>query len=364
MSEQDFAPGARNAVAPRELFRRFPELRARIPWVPLADLPTPVERMARLEESLPGDARLFVKRDDLTNSGYGGNKVRKFEFVLAQAVASGATHVVTAGGWGSHHVLATAFFARRFGLATRAYVFPQPFNDHVGRQLLAMAACGAELVPCAGPSVAFARLAVARARRNAPFVIAPGGSTVAGMLGYVEAGLEIAAQVTRDELPPPDAIVTALGSGGTAAGLAVGLALAGLAAEVIAVRITSPVAANARYVDLLCRRVLRCLNSVVHTDLRPSVRVLGGYLGKGYGFPTAAGVAATRRARDTEGLRLEPSYTAKAMAAFTDVASRSASRGKTYMFLDTFSSSPLDSLVRAASPADLPPALRALFARA
>lgn len=362
MSGQDLSPGARNAAAPRELFRRFPELRARIPWVPLAGLPTPVERMARMEESLPGDARLFVKRDDLTSSGYGGNKVRKFEFVLAQAVASGATHVATAGGWGSHHVLATAFFARRFGLATRAYLFPQPFNDHVGNQLLAMAGCGAELVPCAGPSVAFARLAAARARRNAPFVIAPGGSTAAGMLGYVEAGLEIAAQVHRDELPSPDAIVTALGSGGTAAGLTVGLALAGLPTEVVAVRITSPVAANARYVSLLCRRVLRCLNLGV--DVRPAFRVLRGYLGEGYGYPTPAGVAAITRARDTEGLRLEPSYTAKAMAAFTDLASRPAARGKTYIFLDTFSSAPSDSLVGTATPADLPPALRALFARA
>lgn len=331
--------------------------------MPLADVPTPVERMLHLEVETPhaDDVRLFVKRDDLSNAIYGGNKVRKFEFVMARAAADRAREVATAGGWGSHHVLATAVFAKQIGIAARAYVFPQPMNDHVREQLLAMTGCGAELVPCCRPSDAFARLA--RARTPGLVRIPPGGSSPAGTLGYVEAGLEIAEQVERGELPVPDAVVVALGSGGTAAGLAVGLALAGLPTEVIAVPITSPLVANAARIRLLARAALKLLDPSAARDVHPRVRIARGYMGRGYGYPTPEALSAAERARATEGLRLEISYTAKAMAAFLDVASREAARGRTFVFLDTVSSRPLASLIGTATPDDLPPSLRRAFRR-
>ncbi|MFA5788023.1 MAG: pyridoxal-phosphate dependent enzyme [Actinomycetota bacterium] len=355
----------------RAIFRRLPDLARGLAWIPLGEFPTPVqflERLGKPYEERSG-TNLFVKRDDLSHPGYGGNKVRKFEFVLGKALTERASCLATAGGWGSHHALATAFFARQLGLSSRLYLFPQPVTEHVRRQLLAMFGCGASLFARSRPSLAYLSLAATSlGRAGRPFAIPPGGSTPEGILGYVDAGLELAEQVERGEAPRPDAVVVALGSGGTAAGLALGLALGGIDAEVLAVGITTPLVANLPYVEWLHRRALNLLRAHLSASemtalTHPRLRVVQGFLGRGYGYPSAAGAAAAKRALTTEGLPLEPTYTAKAMAALLSFASESAA-GKTYLFWDTFSSRPIDPLIDGASIRDLPADLRIAVQRA
>ena len=213
-------PGA--VVERRALFERAPRLADLLPFVPLADgLPTAVTQV--------GD-RIWVKRDDATDSRYGGNKVRKLEHLLAIAARRGGP-VLTAGAIGSHHVVATAVHAARLGLQVEAVRFPQPENPHVLAMAVKAEALGvrstmaprAELMP-----FVLARRWAQLAPRGATLVT-PGGSTPVGVLGYVGAGLELVEGFAAEGWDEPDDIYVALGSGGSAIGLALGLALGRLA---------------------------------------------------------------------------------------------------------------------------------------
>src|SRR3954469_6520611 len=179
----------------RELFRRFPQLQSTVPWVPLANLPTPVTSVA-----IPApDGRLVevaIKRDDLSGDIYGGNKLRKLEFLLADAKARGARRLITAGAFGSHHALATAVHGRRMGFDVTVVLFPQHVTPHVRDIVLMIAGLGAEIRFTR--RMEFVPVALARVRRSYgpdAYVIPPGGSDAIGTLGYVECGLELAQQI-------------------------------------------------------------------------------------------------------------------------------------------------------------------------
>jgi D-cysteine desulfhydrase len=309
----------------RALFDRLPRLADLVPFMALADgLPTPVEHVAE---------GLWVKRDDATTAGagtYGGNKVRKFEFVMPVAVRRGGP-LLTAGGAGSHHVFAAAVYARRLELDVEAVLYPQPDTDDVRETQAALAALGDVRVTRAPhayamPLVLAARLAALAPRR--PYLLWPGASTPLGTLGYVSAGLELAHQLPAE----PDVVVAPLGSGGTAVGLALGLALAGWRrAAVVAVRAADAVVTNVA--------VLRSLEAGTAALLalggwrpRPArFMVDRRWLGRGYGHPTEAGAAASERAAEL-GLPVEPTYTAKALASALD----RVDRGQSVAFVLTF----------------------------
>ena len=342
------------------LFARYPELAGRIPWRPLGDFPTPVER---LEGLLPPAVELWVKRDDRSAPLYGGNKVRKLEFLLAEALARGATSVSTLGAYGSHHVLATAFYARQAGLAPRAVVFPQPVTPHVLETLLGDAALGVEFSVAGSLLGVPPRVLGERLRRGCHY-LPPGGSSATGTLGYVTAAFELADQIERGECPRPDRIYVALGSRGTAAGLEVGLALAGLPTEVIAVRVVAAAITSRRSTLGLARRTEILIDPRLGMRGRraePRLRVDGRFLGPGYGHPTAAAKRAIEVAAGA-GLHLEATYTGKAVAALLTDGEAGLLDGRKVLFWNTFSSVDLRHLLdRSPGPMALPPRLRRLF---
>ncbi len=304
------------------LFRFCPSLEQRIPWVPLGHFPTPVEPV-RL-----GGRTVWVKRDDLSAQPYGGNKVRKLEFILGAARRDRIERLVTAGALGSHHALATAVFGRRLGFEVTLVLFPQRVNAHVRHVLLADQALGVELrftgrmetVPLA---VAAARWAH---RQEAVLTIPPGGSDAVGTLGYVSGGLELAEQVRRGEAPAPAVVHVAGGTLGTAAGMAIGLALAGLPVRIVATRITGRIVTNRHVLGKLVRGALALLEADVAVPdadaVLERVEIEEGWLGEGYGRSTPEGDAATALLGAT-GLQLDPTYTAKAAASL--LADESAS---------------------------------------
>jgi D-cysteine desulfhydrase len=332
----------------------------------LGRYPTPVERLPSL--STP-TTDLWVKRDDLTHEVYGGSKVRKLERLLAVARAAGADRIVTVGAAGSHHVLATTYFGGGAGFSIEAVLFPQPTTDHVIEVLGAAVALGVRAFPVA--SVGFAPLVVASRVLTGARFIPPGGSNVEGALGYVEAARELAMQVRRGELPEPDWCVTALGSGGTAAGLAAGLAAEGLKTRVVAVCILTPVWLAAFVSRILARAcATRIGTRLTGPALRARLVVDRRFVGNGYGHPTRVGEEAARRAEGEAGLRLDPTYTAKAFACALGLAGDPL-RG-TVLYWHTLSSAPIARLLDAApSPANgarpreaaLAPPLRMLLAR-
>ena len=191
-----------------------------------------------------GGVEVWLKNDGLYGTLYGGNKPRKLEFVLPRAIARGSRTVITTGPLGTHHGLATALYGRELGLKVALLLTYQQPNEHVLRQLCRMERAGAEMhYTGSGPWMVastpyYALRYLRRDGGRRPYLLGPGGSTPLGAAGYVNAGLELAAQVREGLLPEPKAIVLPVGSGGTAAGLALGLGIAGLQSKVVGVAVT------------------------------------------------------------------------------------------------------------------------------
>ncbi|HEX2569202.1 MAG TPA: pyridoxal-phosphate dependent enzyme [Polyangia bacterium] len=353
---------------PAALLSTFPALADRIPWQPLGHFPTPLQRIDHrfghlLGPFAPGGGTLWVKRDDLCGGPYGGNKVRKLEFLLSDAARRGARRLLTIGAYGSNHVLATTVYGRRAGFDVDAVLFPQPLSARVFDQLLAEAHAGARLIPTR--SYLGAGLAVARGRlRRGVYWIPAGGSSPLGVLGYVSAGLELAAQIRAGEAPPFDTIYVPLGSGSTAAGLWLGLALAGWAGRLIAVRVVDRIVANRTLVRWWAAggaRLLRRAGLATLPGTRPELYVDHRFFGPGYAHPTPAAEDAVAQAAQA-GLTLETTYTGKTLAALLEDARAGRLTGQNVLFIDTFNSLDLAPLLPPArDPALLPPLLARLY---
>jgi D-cysteine desulfhydrase len=335
----------------RPLFEAYPGLRSRVPFVPLADLPTPLQRLEHLSECLGEE--IWVKRDGLSHPTYGGNKIRKFEFVFGDLLRRGSRVVITGGGLGSHHTLATAIIARQFGVQPVLCYYCQPVTSDVRRSLLYSAPLGVDAHFCGdyvGLVGSFLWQAVRwflRSRRP-PYFIYPGASGHLGILGYVNAAFELKAQFLGRGLGPagafvPDVSFVAVGSCGTMAGLLLGARLAGLPGRIVGVGVTEADVANRAKIARLATRAGRYLHradsSVPLVRIEPDeVELLDGYLGRGYAHPTPAADQAVELLRDTEGLPLETTYTGKAMAALLDFARLNPRAG--LLFVDTFAEAP------------------------
>lgn len=352
-------------MSQRALHVHFPSLTPVVPTVDLGALPTPVMSLAALRDRLgPRAPELWVKRDDLSASAYGGNKIRTLEVLFADALAQRATHIVATGAFGSNHAAATVLHARRVGLEPCALLFPQPESEAARENLEVTLTHAAEVEEL--PHWSFLPYGLARThlretqRGRRSYVMVPGGATPLGALGYVSAALELAEQVARGELPAPRTVLVAVGSTCTSAGLLLGFALAarrGLgfreAPELVAVRVTPwPVTSHARIVSLAeSAAALMGEHGALATDARGRVvaptraelaaklRVDGGYLGLGYGRVTNGGLDAMGRFSVAGGPPLDTGYSGKSGAALLDLA-RAGAPGP-LLFWATKSSAPL-----------------------
>ncbi|HUH13076.1 MAG TPA: pyridoxal-phosphate dependent enzyme [Longimicrobiales bacterium] len=345
-------------MAELALFRRYPATAERVPRVPLATLPTPVERLP--EDVAPGGS--WVKRDDLTGQPYGGNKLRKLELLLGEARRRGARRLVTVGAMGSHHALATTVHGRAMGFEVSLVLFPQKPTPQVVRTLLMDVGLGAELrftrrmetVPLALLSARWAH------RGQGVFVIPAGGSDPLGTIGYVSAGLELAEQVEAGLCPPPDVVHVAGGTLGTAAGMALGLALGGLDTRVDAYRITSALVTNRRVLGGLIAGASAILAEAgvplpEPQEIERRVVLKDEQLGAGYGRETEAGRAASELLAGA-GLPLDPTYTAKAAAGF--LAALREEPDATHLYWHTLSAVEPGEAAAGLRPRDLPEPFR------
>ena len=296
------------------LIQRYPALR-RFARASLGRFPSPVTSAGALATGL------WLKREDLNAEPLGGNKVRALELLLG-GVAAGDT-VVTVGAAGSTHALATAVYARQLGARVHCFRWRQEMNV-VARQVAARTTeetGDARL--SRNVAGAYARALIARLR-GARWVPA-GGSSPLGVLGQVNAGLELAKQIDAGALPAPDRVVIPLGTGGTVAGVALGLAIANVATEIVAVRVVPRIVANARHVEVLVARTARIIEHATTTRVpRPgahSVRVVHDFFGGAYGRATQEGDRVARDCLERTGIVVDPTYGAKALAAAVTLAS-------------------------------------------
>ena len=301
------------------LIARFPAL-ARIPRVELGTLPTPVEHIDLQGVALVGE--LWIKRDDLTASPLGGNKVRALEFLLG-GLAPGEV-VLTAGGEGSTHILTTATYVRALGGVTHAVRWTHEMNPSALDVADRARAISASVTTVRSSILGLLRAHAAR--RSRIRWIPPGGTSELGMLGHVNAALELAEQIARGEMPSPARVVLPVGSGGTAAGLALGFAVAGVDTVVIGARVAPRIAAGSMRVLSLAERERRYLEQLTGEQIprvdRERVEIVHSVYAGAYGRALPGAERDASMLQQVTGLSLDGTYSAKAFSAALSVASR------------------------------------------
>ncbi|HEX6829150.1 MAG TPA: D-cysteine desulfhydrase [Burkholderiales bacterium] len=311
------------------------------PRISLGHFPTPLEPTPALERRL-GGPRLWVKRDDCTGLGAGGNKVRKLEFLLADARAQGADCVITIGALQSNHARQTAAACAKLGfechliLRRGVPVDTEAYNTSGNVLLNGLFGARVTVIPReASREREMEALAERlRAEGRKPCCIPLGGTDAAGDLGYAACALELLEQCAAAGIEPGHVIV-ATGTGGTQAGLVAGLHAADSRTRVIGISVEGKEAQQEEAVFRHAGAAAQALGARSPLP-REAVEVLGGYYGPGYGLPCAEMKEALRLAARLEGLVLDPVYTGKAMAGLIGLArSGRFTRDHTVVFLHT-----------------------------
>jgi 1-aminocyclopropane-1-carboxylate deaminase/D-cysteine desulfhydrase-like pyridoxal-dependent ACC family enzyme len=283
-----------------------------LPRLPLISAPTPIEDLSRLRAAIGAGPALLVKRDDSIPFGFGGNKIRKLQIVAAHALAGGADTLITCGGVQSNHARATAAVAARMGLdcvlVANGVPPPKPTANALLDRLLGadVRYVGSRAARAPAMEQAAADL---RSKGRRPFVIPLGASTPLGAAAYVLAVDEMLGQI-----PPPDLILLSTSSGGTQAGIIAGCRLRHLPTRVLGISADDPADTIATEIRRILAGLEPLAGAPAGTLTRAPVEVDDGFVGDGYGIPTAQSTEAIELCARNEALFLDPTYTAKAMA--------------------------------------------------
>ena len=300
------------------LLARFPALGEQLPRMHLADLPTPVREVAVQLES--GRRNLSLKCDDLTGVVYGGNKVRKLEYIFARAREKKCQRLATFGAVGSNSALATALYARQAGFECTCFLMHQAKTALIPATLNMHLQNGTELIRYGGSYHKRVQTLRDNLWDRHTWAIPMGGSSWRGTVGFVAAGLELAEQIGNGEVSKPDRIYVGTGTMGTAIGIALGFAIAELDTEVHAVRASATEITNDHLLTKLTEKtvmMMRRLDVSVPEDLanRTNIRLRNSFFGGGYAHTTPEAEDAIAFAKEQLDIKLESTYTGKAMAA-------------------------------------------------
>ncbi len=331
------------------LFDRIPALEEVIPFKCLGTFPTPISQLEKFAEGFDIGS-LYLKRDDQSGVLYGGNKVRKLEFILADAISQGAKRLGTFGCAGSNHALATAIYGHHLDLEALQFLLPQPNTHSVRMNLLWGCHVGASQHyfqddKQMSRTVRHMQDECVR-ETGAPFyIIPPGGTSASGTLGFINAALELKAQIERAEMPEPDLLYVASGTMGTCAGLYIGLKIAGLKTRLVPVRVVDRRFTNLNKLSQLMTDCIKLLNSgSVESRFKvpppPPPFFRHDHFGRAYGMYTEASAAAIKNLYQSEGIRLEGTYTGKTLAALVADAKKGLLADKTVLFWNTYNSVP------------------------
>jgi len=296
----------------------------KLPRIKLARLPTPLQEMRRLSKFL-GGPKVWVKRDDLTGIAFGGNKERKTEFFMADAVQKGADVVITTGPLQSNHARVTAAAAKKLGLRVVLVLRGKEPREYDGNLLLdRLFGADMRFVQVGWQQVLPAMEEVAeelRGEGHRPYIVPGGASYPIGAVGYVNAMLELIDQTEEVDLNI-NCIVHASGSGGTQAGLVLANKALGTETEILGMCVEPDIN------QWLTERIVEISNGVAKLlDVKEIVNekdvvLIGDYVGEGYGVLTSEAVDAIKLVAQNEGIMLDPVYTGKAMAGLIDLIKR------------------------------------------
>lgn len=354
------------------LYKKFPGLCEKLPHVSLTQLPTPIQRLSKIEQLL--DAKhLYIKRDDLTSYVFGGNKTRKLEFLFGDALNGDARTILTRGFVGSNHATSTALHARELNLQSILCFLDQEPTAYLRRNLLLDLHAQSALQVYDTPAqldanlVAFGREHIAE-HGLSPYYIPSGGSNEVGVIGYINAALELNDQISQGLLPEPDLIYVALGSGGTVAGLLIGLKLAGLKSKIIAIRVDAQ-----NEPDYFLKKILNlCTQTTEYlTRFDPSFPAITitpddfiinhDFLGKGYAIISEPVAQAIKLIKENEAIMLDGTYTGKTCAALLHDLATQPIKDKVILFWNTFFSGDLKNITDLVDYHELPDRLHEYF---
>mgnify|MGYP005851361681 CR=1 FL=1 len=353
------------------LFERFPTL-SKIPKLDLGKFPTPVDKLENISKINP-NIEVYIKRDDLSSDLYGGNKVRKYEFVLADALQKKKTEILTTGGIGSNHALANTIFAKQLILNSHVFLFDQPLNDLVRKNLLLDSHYGAKMHYTKG----YGRTALAMIRKylfdRKSYLIMPGASTPLGTIGFVNAAMELQNQIDSGQCPPIDELFVAVGSTGTCAGLSLGLELINSPVHVTGVTVSMIKFSNKKAVLKQMKNTLKLLRKYdsnipdVSNRFDARLDVDESFFGGLYGKCTYEAKYCIKELKK-DGITLDPTYTAKTFSClmhqilnapkFTE---NTTSEKKRFLFWHTLNSKDLSDLAKRVNYHNLPKSFHKFF---
>ena len=345
------------------LFDVYQNLEGRVPWISLlTGIPSNVDRLTELENYLRiNDGEIYVKRDDKDHKIYGGNKIRKFEFIFGEILKRKKKGVITLGGIGTNHGAACAIIAKELDLNCELFLSLQPVTWHVQRSLLLYHYFGAKLHFTKMFELGVLKSLLFRMFHPKHYLMSIGGSplfgigTPLGSIGFINAIFELKNQIDEGILPEPDIIFVAAGSTGTAAGLTAGCKLLGLKTKVYPVNVSRDIVVNPKNLIKIANKSIKYLRK--RDKSIPDVQVnkgdfnmIKGYLGSNYGVKTVKGQKAVDLVYKLEGekldFKLETTYTGKAMAAMLEFLEKEENKSKKILFWNTYNSNDLDKYIR------------------
>lgn len=375
--DMDLSAVAQSEFGYNPLFERYPELQKTLSYASFANLPTPIHHAYQLEFIYGNQCQIYIKQDGLTGKFEGrlfcgANKVRKLEYLLADAIAQGYESVLTFGAAGSNHALQTSICADLVGLKAICLLFPQPTSWVVRRNLLLHAYYKTMLSYCTNRELRgiFTAMVCYDHKQQFglwPYIITFGGSCEIGIIGYVQAAFELVDQIEDGLLEEPDDIYVTFGSGGTAIGLLLGLQAAELDSHIYMV-VEEP--ADVGRLEKKIERLFYGTNNYLHErdesfpflELDHSrYTIISDCSGDGYGVATPEGIEAEQILFNAENILLDQTYTAKAFSALIRDLDEGVCFGKNILFWNTFCSDSFQNLTEQASPDDLLYGLRSYF---
>lgn len=339
------------------LFSTYPQLKEHIAHISLSNFPSAVCKLEKLGTAL-GTPQLYIKKDSDCGIPFGGNKARKLEFLLGDAVACNAKGVLTLGPAGSNHACATAIYAHKLGISCICLHLPQPTTAYLQRNLLLSYLHGAELnlykAPGEREKAIYEKNKEFKEKTSGCLYFIPGGgSNELGVIGFVNAIFELKQQIDQKLIPEPDLIYVAQGSCGTATGLTLGIKAAGLKSKVV------PICVQQEHFDHQYEQKFADLYNLTSQYLnkrdptfplvtltKDEVVINHKFVGEGYAKITQQTYDAIKLLEQSEGIKLDGTYTGKAFAAMIDDLLHTNIKDKVILFWNTFCSGDFADIIK------------------
>jgi len=334
------------------LFDAYPNLKGKIPWLPLGNFPTPVQKLDNLGKKI-GAASFYIKRDDMSSTIYGGNKIRKLEFLLAEAKQKEATTLITGGGVGSNFSLATTIHGQRLGMRTVMILVDHPTSEPAKKNMLLDYYHQAKMVKTSPRLWRWMvryqfLLNINPLKGKLPYFIPIGGSNELGATGFVNAAFELKKQIADGDLPEPDYLFITSGSLGSFCGLWLGCQLANLKTKVVGVNVSSGNTTGAALkINATCRYLRKIDHSFPQLEVADSaLTILEGFRGERYAQFTREGMESILLMHSLEKIKLDGTYTGKTLAGALAYIKANHLENKTLLFWNTYNSVDLSHLIQ------------------